>query len=103
VNDTCSAMHPHEPQIAPQYDKEGRCLICCLLVKLDDAEAKLKEYRHRNDSLSQELGNTSLKLMAENMRLKVATDALKRISEIPVITSGIAAEALNQIKENATH
>jgi len=34
-----SPQHPHEPQIAPQFDAEGRCLICCLLVKIESLES----------------------------------------------------------------
>jgi predicted nucleic acid-binding Zn-ribbon protein len=24
----CSSLHPHEPEIVPVYDEEGRCLVC---------------------------------------------------------------------------
>ncbi len=26
----CSAQHPHEPAVAPVYDADGRCLVCCI-------------------------------------------------------------------------
>lgn len=31
--DLAAATHPHEPAVAPVYDAEGRCLICCLAVE----------------------------------------------------------------------
>jgi hypothetical protein len=35
-----STQHPHEPEIPPAFDSEGRCLVCCLIVERDDARAK---------------------------------------------------------------
>lgn len=32
---TYSMKHPHEPQIPPALDAEGRCLVCGLLVERD--------------------------------------------------------------------
>lgn len=37
---TYSEKHPHEPEIPPALDAEGRCLVCVLLVKLERAEAE---------------------------------------------------------------
>ena len=31
--DEYSACHPHEPAVAPVYDADGRCLICCVIVR----------------------------------------------------------------------
>jgi len=35
---TYSDRHPHEPEIPPVYDDEGRCVICGLLVRVERAE-----------------------------------------------------------------
>lgn len=37
-----SEKHPHEPEIPPALDDEGRCLVCGLLVQLDEAERVLR-------------------------------------------------------------
>jgi hypothetical protein len=34
--------HPHEPQIPPVLDEDGRCLVCLLLVAVDEAEQSLR-------------------------------------------------------------
>jgi hypothetical protein len=34
---TMSEQHPHEPEIPPALDGEGRCLVCRLFVALEDA------------------------------------------------------------------
>lgn len=45
MNDTVqmSLIHPHEPDIVPSYDGEGRCLVCRLFVKIDERNRLLKE------------------------------------------------------------
>ena len=35
--DTYSTKHPHEPEIPPALDPEGRCLVCRILVERDEA------------------------------------------------------------------
>jgi hypothetical protein len=35
TNNTYSTKHPHEPEIPPSFDEEGRCLVCCLIVERD--------------------------------------------------------------------
>lgn len=37
-----STKHPHEPEVEPIFDKEGRCLICCQIVS-EKKIASLKE------------------------------------------------------------
>lgn len=37
-----STKHPHEPEIPPALDKEGRCRVCGLLVRIDEAVALLR-------------------------------------------------------------
>lgn len=39
---TYSLQHPHEPEVAPIYDAEGRCLICVVSVR-DGQIANLEE------------------------------------------------------------
>ena len=41
--DQYSTKHPHEPEILPALDEEGRCRVCGLLVRLDDAVALLRK------------------------------------------------------------
>jgi len=50
-----SSKHPHEPEIPPALDSEGRCLVCGLLVdrdalrrERDDAHAALREIAESN-------------------------------------------------------
>lgn len=38
---TASDKHPHEPQIAPALDAEGRCLVCALLARIEEAEREV--------------------------------------------------------------
>jgi hypothetical protein len=45
MTDTCSAKHPHEPQIPPTLDDEGRCLICVLTYELAETKRLLAEAR----------------------------------------------------------
>jgi hypothetical protein len=33
--------HPHEPEISPQFDVDGRCLICVMICKRDKAIREL--------------------------------------------------------------
>ncbi len=37
---TFDPRHPHEPEIPPTFDAEGRCLICGLTVRLRAAESE---------------------------------------------------------------
>lgn len=37
-----SDKHPHEPEIPPALDEEGRCLVCGLAVQLGEAERVLR-------------------------------------------------------------
>ena len=39
------SKHPHEPQIPPTYDHEGRCLICCMNVQIDVLRGELMRER----------------------------------------------------------
>jgi hypothetical protein len=33
--------HPHEPEISPQFDVDGRCLICLMICERDNAIREL--------------------------------------------------------------
>ncbi len=37
---TFDPRHPHEPEIPPTLDAEGRCLVCGLSVRLQAAESE---------------------------------------------------------------
>ena len=39
---TYGTEHPHEPEIPPALDPDGRCLICGMEVRIEDLEAALK-------------------------------------------------------------
>lgn len=41
MNDTYSTEHPHEPEIPPALDAEGRCLICCMTVEISELKREL--------------------------------------------------------------
>lgn len=45
-------IHPHEPAITPQYDTEGRCLICAMLCeqreRLDMIVRICSSLKHKN-------------------------------------------------------
>lgn len=34
--DTYDPKHVHEPEVAPQHDDEGRCLVCVLMCRMDE-------------------------------------------------------------------
>ena len=36
-----SPLHPHEPEIAPSIDEEGRCRVCHIMVERDELAEKL--------------------------------------------------------------
>ena len=38
-----SVTHPHEPEIPPALDSEGRCRVCGLMVQRDEAEARIRD------------------------------------------------------------
>ena len=40
-----SERHPHEAEIPPTVDDEGRCLVCLLTVAREDAEAACEAER----------------------------------------------------------
>lgn len=40
---TYSTKHPHEPEIPPAIDGEGRCLVCKLLVESAAQAARIRE------------------------------------------------------------
>lgn len=44
---TYSTKHPHEPEIPPALDEEGRCLVCALIVHAEDLETELREVQER--------------------------------------------------------
>lgn len=39
--DISSSVHPHEPQINPQLDSEGRCLICTMMCDIGTLQSQL--------------------------------------------------------------
>ena len=38
-----SPLHSHEPTIPRTLDPEGRCLVCVLLVRIEELETVLRE------------------------------------------------------------
>lgn len=57
-----SPLHPHEPEIPSAFDVDGRCLVCCLLVRVKDAERERDEIRVREATLGHEKANRELLL-----------------------------------------
>lgn len=45
VNDTYDSRHVHEPEIVPQLDAEGRCLICGLICERDERDRQIARLR----------------------------------------------------------
>jgi hypothetical protein len=43
--------HPHEPEIPPHFDEDGRCLICVMICERDNAIRKRNEARQQNAKL----------------------------------------------------
>ena len=37
-----SPLHPHEPEIPPTLDAEGRCRVCLLTARLEAAEERVQ-------------------------------------------------------------
>jgi len=48
-----STRHPHEPEIPPAYDNEGRCLICGLQLELAQAQADVEALRQLKDAAAE--------------------------------------------------
>lgn len=49
-----SERHPHEPQVPPALDAEGRCLVCGLALALEDLLAVAERIRGGDRSLDPE-------------------------------------------------
>lgn len=81
--------HPHEPEISPQFDVDGRCLICLMICKRDNAirerDELMKDVRKLQD-IKQKHEHEELVAAQENDRLKIklddAREALMKIEEI---------------------
>lgn len=43
-----SELHPHEPDIPPTFDAEGRCMICALALEAHRIREGLMEVRNRH-------------------------------------------------------
>lgn len=87
---TYSPVHPHEPAIPPALDADGRCLVCRLIVELDDAErrsqvaqAHAAEWRERKEAVEAELARVRAVApaggltVAERGRLNGTIDGLR--------------------------
>ena len=48
---TYSTEHPHEPEIPPAFDPEGRCLVCGLMVEIDALRARVAALEEAGDGL----------------------------------------------------
>jgi len=46
-DNTFDPKHPHEPEIPPHFDADGRCLICVMICKRDRA------IRERDEAIKQ--------------------------------------------------
>jgi hypothetical protein len=46
-DNTFDPKHPHEPEIPPHFDADGRCLICVMICKRDNA------IRERDEAIKQ--------------------------------------------------
>lgn len=81
--------HPHEPEISPQFDVDGRCLICLMICKRDNAirerDELMKDVR-KLQNIKQKHEHEELVAAQENDRLKIklddAREALMKIEEI---------------------
>ena len=40
-DNTFDPRHPHEPEIPPHFDADGRCLICVMICERDNAIREL--------------------------------------------------------------
>jgi len=47
IENTFDPQHPHEPEIPPHFDADGRCLICVMICKRDRA------IRERDEAIKQ--------------------------------------------------
>lgn len=57
--DQQSDRHPHEPDIPPTWDPEGRCLVCGLQVEIDRLRAQRAQLQHdRRGSMAETYGPT---------------------------------------------
>lgn len=74
-----SARHPHEPEIPPSIDSDGRCRVCRLLVENDTLRTGLDRlvalYGHYAELLNQYDGGTRI-------RFNSGQEWLDRLSEL---------------------
>lgn len=106
-----SPLHPHEPEIPSAFDAEGRCLVCCLLVRVKAAERERDEIRVREATLGHEKANRELLLasltealyeIAHECREKargVARAALKRSDTTPITARDRHISALEKERD----
>lgn len=40
-----SGVHPHEPEIPPAWDIDGRCLVCALASEMEELRGALARYQ----------------------------------------------------------
>jgi hypothetical protein len=53
-DNTFDPKHPHEPEIPPHFDADGRCLICVMICERDNAIRERDEAREKYDDLATE-------------------------------------------------
>lgn len=70
-----SEKHPHEPEIAPVYDTDGRCLICVVAVR-DKHIARLEAQVSAQNSQLFHLEDENMNLRAQVEETK---DALIKV------------------------
>ena len=91
--------HPHEPEIPPHFDADGRCLICVMICKRDRAirerDELMKDVRKLQD-IKQKHEHEKLVAAQENDRLKIklddAREALMKIEDLFIDGDDIYAD-----------
>jgi hypothetical protein len=99
--------HPHEPEISPQFDADGRCLICVMICKRDRAirerdeaikqiheEARDYEMQKERDEAREQ--NAKLRDIAERAITAVALWAGSRTNSASELRAEL--EHLNEVK-----
>jgi hypothetical protein len=88
-DNTFDPKHPHEPEIPPHFDADGRCLICVMICKRDRA------IRERDEAIKQ----IHEEARDYELQIKKLCEAYNDLGEQNAKLREIAERAVKNIRE----
>ena len=94
MNATTSNQHPHEPEIPPAFDIDGRCLVCGMSVEIADLRAEISrrdQFRGCDGCSTGDCPHDTVQECADAQAVTIAEQAaeIERLADLIVELEGI--------------